>query len=100
MRALRTVDEHRLCVVNRDIERHDRTRTRSHRNKAAVNASRAGIRSLNRLAWLRERGLRDSVVDLRELELHDVARVGLDIGGCEDERFVDGGRADDDGYYF
>lgn len=40
------------------------------------------------------------MVDLRELELQDIAGVGFDICGSEDEGFVDYRRADDDGNYF
>ena len=99
MRTLRTINEHRLRIIDRHIERHNRARTRAHRHEAAMDAGSRRIGSLNRLARLRERGLCDCVVDLRELKLQDVTRVGLDFGGREDERFIDGRRADDDGYY-
>lgn len=81
MLGLRAVDPYWRRVVDHDgICWRCRGRSR-HRHEARVETRCAGLVQSDRLAWLGEGGLRDGVVVGRELELHHVADVRLDVVG-------------------
>lgn len=96
MRPLRTVDEHRLGIINRHIERLHSRLIRAHRHEARMNTRSRGVGLLNRHTWFRERRLSDRMVDLRELELNDISWLRGDLVGSEDQRLVECRRADHD----
>jgi hypothetical protein len=86
--ALRAIDPDRRRVVN-----HNRISGRCRRgarywHETAVETLRAWGVHGDRLAGLREGGLRDGVVVGRELELHKVADVGFDVVGGVGKRPV------------
>jgi len=64
VRSLSTVNEHRLCIIDWNVEGHNCWSVGCNGDKAGVDASSSWIRGLNRLAWRGERGLCDRVIDL------------------------------------
>jgi len=80
MLPLRTIQPHgrRIVNCNRISRRH--RRRRSYRHEARVDTRCVTVHS-DRLAWVIEGGLRDSVVGGRELELHHVTDGGDDVVG-------------------
>ena len=81
MATLRAVEPDGRCVINHDGVCRCRGRGARYGHEARVETHRAWGVQRDRLAWLREGGLCNGVVVGRELELHHVADVRLNVVG-------------------